>query len=287
MSAAASLWGHAARRVRRDRTALAALAVVVVYIVTAAGVAAGWWGQEWQKTGAELYAGPSAEHWLGTNSIGQDVFQRTVYSTKTAFEVGGLVAVLSTLFGAVLGALSGFFSLSWVDELILWLKGVIDSIPIYLFAIAIDFALQATPLAPVAMHLAMVLVFWTTTARLVRGEVIRLKEMEFVQAATAIGLPRLVTLFRHIVPSTTPILLVQATITFVAAVKTEVVLSFLGIGVKQGVSWGVMIQASTQEVTGGHYANFLSASAALFVLVMAFNLFSDALQDALDPKAIA
>ncbi len=137
------------------------------------------------------------------------------------------------------------------------------------------------------MHIAMIATFWTTTARLVRGEVIKLKNFEFVEAARAIGLPQRLIIFRHILPNTFHILLVQATIVFVSAIKSEVILSFLGLGVKDGVSWGVMIAESTQEVQAGHFSNFVTASAFLFVLVMAFNLFSDALQDALDPRKVS
>ena len=126
-----------------------------------------------------------------------------------------------------------------------------------------------------------------TTGRLVRGEVIKLKHFEFVEAARAVGVPQLLIVFRHILPNTLHILLVQATIVFVAAIKSEVILSFLGLGVQDGVSWGLMISESTIEVLAGFFNNFLAASALLFGLVMAFNLFSDALQDALDPRTVA
>ena len=131
---------------------------------------------------------------------------------------------------------------------------------------------------------AMIATFWTTTARLVRGEVMKLKNLEFVEAARAMGLHPLVIIFRHIVPNTFHILLVQATIVFVAAIKSEVILSFLGLGVTDSVSWGLMIAESTTEVIAGHYMNFIAASSFLFALVMGFNLFSDGLQDALDPR---
>ncbi|MGD8907587.1 MAG: ABC transporter permease, partial [Gammaproteobacteria bacterium] len=168
--------------------------------------------------------------------------------------------------------------------IILWLKGVLDSIPFYLFVAAVAFALAGNPYA---MHIAMVSTFWTTTGRLVRGEVIKLKNFEFVEAARAIGVPQLVIIYRHILPNTFHILLVQATIVFVAAIKSEVILSFLGLGVQDGVSWGLMIAESTQEVLAGFFNNFVWASVFLFGLVMAFNMFSDALQDALDPKKVA
>ena len=258
--------------------------VVMVYFIVAVGVWLGLWATEWGDVEGPKWAPMSSEYWFGTNIIGQDIFQRAIYSTKTAFEVGLVVAVLSTIIGAVLGALAGYFSGTWVDEIILWLKGVLDSIPFYLFVAAVAFALTGNPYA---MHIAMVSTFWTTTGRLVRGEVIKLKNFEFVEAARAIGVPQVTIIFRHILPNTFHILLVQATIVFVAAIKSEVILSFLGLGVQDGVSWGLMISESTQEVLAGFFNNFLWASVFLFGLVMAFNMFSDALQDALDPRKVA
>jgi len=136
------------------------------------------------------------------------------------------------------------------------------------------------------MHLAMIVTFWTTTARIVRGEVMRIKSREFVEAARAMGLNGFTIVSRHVMPNTLHILLIQATITFVAAIKTEVILSFLGLGVKDGVSWGLMLAESSQEVLAGHFENFLAASIALFTLLMGFNLLADALQDALEPGRV-
>ena len=279
-----SLWAKAWYKFRRDRTGMISLAVVLFFLVIALGVWLGLWGQNWSGIDGPMWAPPGPEHWLGTNIIGQDIFERAIYSTKTAFEVGMVVAILSTLLGGLMGALAGYFSNRWVDEVILWLMGVLDAIPFYLFVAALAFALQGNPYA---MHIAMIATFWTTTARLVRGEVIKLKNFEFVEAARAIGLPQRLIIFRHITPNTFHILLVQATIVFVGAIKSEVILSFLGLGVTDGVSWGLMIAESTQEVQAGHFSNFITASTFLFVLVMAFNMFSDALQDALDPKRVS
>jgi peptide/nickel transport system permease protein len=279
-----SIWGKALYKFRRDRAGMLGLGIVLLYFIAAVGVWLGIWGTEWSDVEGPKWGSVSREHWFGTNLIGQDIFERSLYSTKTAFEIGLVVAVLSTLLGAIMGALAGFFSGTWIDAIILWLKGVLDSIPFYLFVAAVAFALQGNPWA---MHVAMVSTFWTTTGRFVRGEVIKLRNFEFVEAARAIGVAPITIIFRHIVPNTFHILLVQATIVFVAAIKSEVILSFLGIGVQGGVSWGLMISESTLEVLAGFFNNFLAASAFLFVLVMAFNMFSDALQDALDPKKVA
>ncbi len=278
-----SLGRKALRKLARDRVGLAALLVVLAYAVTALGVVLGWWATDWADVSGEKWAPVSAQHWLGTNVIGQDIFSRAVYSTRTAFEVGLVVAVGATVLGAVFGALAGFFSATWVDEVVIWLMGVLDSVPFILLVAAIAYALQGSPWA---MHIAMVATFWIGTARLVRGEVIKLKGQEFVEAAHAIGLGRLTIIFRHILPNTFHILLVQATLSFVAAIKSEVILSFLGLGVQDGMSWGLMISESTFEVLAGYFNNFIAASVLMFGLVMAFNMFSDALQDALDPRAV-
>lgn len=278
-----SLWSKAAYKFRRDRTGMISFGFVLFYMFIALGVALGWWAQGWGDVAGGKWEPMSAEHWFGTNLIGQDIFQRALYSTKTAFEVGLVVAVLATFSGSVLGALAGFFSGSWIDEILLWIMGVLDSIPFYLFVAAIVFAMQDNPYA---MHVAMIATFWTSAGRLIRGEVIKLRGLEYVEAAHAIGVPEVVIIFRHILPNTTHIMLVQATITFVAAIKSEVILSFLGLGVKDGMSWGLMIAESTQEVLAGFFNNFLAASVLMFGLVMAFNMFADALQDALDPRKV-
>jgi len=267
-------------RLRGNPAGLAGLIVVLVFLGIAVAVALGWVGQDWAAATGGRWEPPGPRHWFGTNVLGQDIFQRAIYSVRTAFDVGLVVAVLSTVVGAVLGALAGWYSNSWVDGAVLWLKGVLDSIPFYLFVAAVAYALQGQPWA---MHVAMIATFWTTTGRLVRAEVMKLKGREFVLAARTIGLPDLLILTRHVLPNTVHILVVQATIAFVAAIKTEVILSFLGLGVQDGVSWGLMLAEATQEVLAAQFNNFLAASAMLFALLMGFNLMADALQDAFDP----
>jgi len=279
-----TLWSKAAWKLRRDRAGMIGLGVVLLYFIAAIGVWLGWWATGWGDIAGGKWEAPSWAHWFGTNLIGQDIFERSLWSISTAFEVGLVVAILATAVGGLLGALSGFFAGRFTDEIIVWVMGVLDSIPFYLLVAAIAFAMAGNPYA---MHVAMIATFWTTTARLVRGEVIKLRQLEFVEAAHAIGVPEYTIIFRHILPNTLHILLVQSTINFVAAIKSEVILSFLGLGVKDGMSWGLMIAESTFEVLAGFFNNFLAASLLMFGLVMAFNMFSDALQDALDPRKVS
>jgi ABC-type dipeptide/oligopeptide/nickel transport system permease subunit len=268
-------------RLRADPAGVTGLLIVVFFLLLAL---AGWFGligQDWAAAEGGRWEPAGPQFWFGTNVLGQDIYERAVYSVRTAFEIGLVVAVLSTMLGAALGALAGWYSHSWVDGSVLWLKGVLDSIPFYLFVAAVAYALQGKPWA---MHLAMVATFWTGTGRLVRAEVMKIKTREFVLAARAIGLPDALIVLRHVLPNTAHILVVQASLAFVAAIKTEVILSFLGLGVQHGVSWGLMLAESTQEVLAGHFNNFLAASLMLFALLMGFNLLADALQDAFDPK---
>ena len=268
-------------RLKGDPAGLTGLLIVGVFLLLAAGVWAGVLGQGWADASGGRWEAPGAKHWFGTNVLGQDIFERSVYSVRTAFEIGLVVAVLSTLLGATLGALSGWYARTWVDGTVMWLKGVLDAIPFYLFVAAVAYALQGQPWA---MHLAMIATFWTTTGRLVRAEVLKLRGQDFVRAARTIGLSDAKILLRHVLPNTSHILLVQGTLALVAAIKTEVILSFLGLGVQDGVSWGLMLAESTQEVPAGHFANFAAASGMLFALLMGFNLLADALQDAMDPR---
>jgi peptide/nickel transport system permease protein len=269
------------QKLRDNRAGLAGFALVSLYGLIALAVALGWAGQEWSLVSGERWEPASSEHWFGTNQLGQDIFQRAIYSVRTAFEVGLLVALTSTLLGSVCGAISGWFADTWADDGVVFITGVFDSIPFYLFAAAVAFALQASAWA---MQVAMVATFWTTTSRLVRAEVMRLRNRDFVQSALAIGLPLHLVLLRHVLPNTGHILLAQAAMVFVAAIKTEVILSFLGLGVKDGVSWGLMLAESTQEVLVSQFNNHLAAAIPLLLLLLGFNLMIDALQDALDPR---
>jgi peptide/nickel transport system permease protein len=264
-----------------NRTGLAGCIVVGFFALIAVGVALGWLGQDWSSANAGRWEPASSEHWFGTNALGQDIFQRSVYSVRVAFEIGLIVALTSTLLGATAGALAGWYSDGWADDGIVFIIGVLDSIPFYLFAAAVAYALQGNAWA---MQIAMIITFWTITARLVRAEVMRLKSRDFVQSALAMGLPVPLILLRHVLPNTSHILLAQSAIVFVAAIKTEVILSFLGLGVKHGVSWGLMLAESTQEVLAGQFNDLLAASIPLFLLLLGFNLMVDALQDAFDPR---
>ena len=270
-------------RLRAEPMASFALTVVIGYFLLACGVWLGVWGTGWYELSGPTWSSPSAEHWLGTNRLGQDIFSRAVASTATAFEIGLLVALSTTLIGALVGGVAGYFPQGWFDEFVLWAAGTLDAIPFYLLVAALAYALHGQA---GAMQLAMIAAFWTTTARLVRAETQRIRELPFIEAARVSGVAPISIIVRHVLPNAAHILLVQASLVFIAAIKVEVILSFLGIGVQDSISWGLMIAEGGQEILSGQYWNFAVASVFLFGLVMAFNLLADQLQDALDPRSL-
>lgn len=263
------------QRLRHSRSGMTGLFLVAALVLLSLLSATGLLGSNWSQTGPLSWAGSSAAHWFGTNRLGQDIFARALQGTGTALTIGGVVALASTALGALLGAAAGWRPGGLLDGIVLWLAGVLDSVPFYLFAAALAFALGGSMSA---MYAAMIATFWTATARLIRAEVMRIRGQDYVLSATALGLPDWLVIGRHVLPNTGHILLVQATLSLVAAIKTEVILSFLGIGQPTGVSWGLMLAEATQDVLAGHFGNFLAASGLLFLTLLGFNLLADALQ---------
>ena len=236
---------------------------------------------DWQEVSSERYASASVKHPLGTNAIGQDVAARALQASWSSLYTGIVVSLLSGGLGVLMGLFAGWYSGRWPDSIILWLTGVMEAIPFYLFVAAIAFAFQKLSWS---MELAMIATFWTTMTRLIRGEVIRLQQRDYVLSARAIGLPPVRILKTHILPNLLPLLLVQLSLIFISAIKAEVILSFLGLGDSSGISWGMMIAESTQEVIGGYYWNFISASVLLFMLIFSVSLITDKLQSRADPR---
>lgn len=236
---------------------------------------------EWQAISSDRFAGISLEHPLGTNALGQDIASRAETASWHSLRIGLIVALCAGFLGVSLGLLSGWYAGRWPDSFILWLTGVLEAIPFYLFVAAVAYALRHLNWS---MELAMVLTFWTTMTRLIRAEVIRLKRRDFILSARAIGLTPGRILTTHILPNALPVLLVQFSMIFIAAIKAEVILSFLGLGNNSNISWGQMISESTHEVIGGHYLNFFSASILLFMLIYSVSLITDNLQTRTDPR---
>ncbi|MBL9031882.1 MAG: ABC transporter permease [Phycisphaerae bacterium] len=231
---------------------------------------------------------------LGTDRQGRSILVRAVYSIKVAIQIGLVVALVAVLFGSVLGAAAAFFG-GWVDLAVVWLYSTLSSLPdlvllgvlVFMFTGSIFDDVTKPWLSLVPIYAAMCLTFWIGPCRVVRGEVMKIKELEYIQAARAIGFGRAYILIRHALPNTLHLMFINFSLLFIAAIKNEVVLSFLGLGVKVGPSWGRMIQESTPQVINGFYWQIGAATVFMFFLVLAFNIVSDALQDAFDPKHVS
>jgi len=233
---------------------------------------------------------------LGSDAQGRSISMKALFSVRIAFQVGFVVAVISVIIGTLLGASAGFFG-GWVDYLVMYLVSVLSSIPtlvllgvlVYMFFghPLFDNPAEHPGLALVPVYCAMCLTFWVSTCRVIRGEVLKIKSLEYVQAATSIGFGRLYILFKHVVPNTAHLMFINLSLLFIGAIKSEVILSFLGLGVKGQPSWGVMISQAKDDISVYFFWEVVTASALMFGLVLAFNVVSDALQDAFDPKHVS
>ncbi|MEN1727408.1 MAG: ABC transporter permease [Pseudomonadota bacterium] len=260
------------RRLHSDH---AAIGLLLMLLIPALGASLDLWATDWREVSDVAWSLPSAEHWFGTNRIGQDVFARTVMSLATAFEIGLVVALGSVALGLLIGALSGYYQGRWVDEVLLWLTGCFDSIPNYLLVGAVLFVLQGSP---AALQIALVMSFWPPIARLARIRVIALREQTFITAARVAGSRPLTMIRLHFVPHLRELMVVQAGLLCVAAIKAEVVLSFVGLSGLNAISFGRMLAEAGQDVLAGQYQNFLAASMTLVVLVGSLNRWIDQLQ---------
>jgi peptide/nickel transport system permease protein len=219
---------------------------------------------------------------LGGDKWGRDVLKKTIKGSETSIFVGLAAAAVATFLGTLFGALAGYYG-KWVDDGFNWFYSVFNSIPYLLLILAVAAVLQQKGTLTIILILG--LTGWTGTFRLIRGEYLKHKAREYVQAADAIGASNSRRMFVHIFPNISHVVLVQLSIYAVGFIKAEVILSFLGFGVPVDVvSWGSMLNEAQNELILGKWWQLAAAGTAMAILVTAFSLFTDALRDALDPK---
>lgn len=316
------LWGDAWQRLRRHRLAMGCLWIVGIYTILALyGEGVFRWHQwrdttpSYQRTHVEhQYTPPSfmrtpfasvqmdrntgeeierrgvsrlvyglrelARYPLGADGLGRDVLQRLIQGTRIAYQVGIITSLIAIPIGVILGCLAGYFG-GRVDDFIVWLYSTFAAIPGLLFILAIAMVVGQGLLG---VYLGIGLTMWVGLCRLIRGEVIKHKERAYVVAAQALGISHLKIIFRHILPNVFHVVIVTFTLRFPAAIGTEVFLSFLGIGVQGEPSWGIMISNARLRLWHGIWWEMAFVTAAIFFIVLAFNLLGDALRDALDPR---
>lgn len=232
---------------------------------------------------------PSAKYWLGTDSVGRDVLLRLMLGGRISLLVGLVSVAISVFIGTLVGGLSGFYG-GWVDNVLMRIADVfmaVPTMPILVILAAVMSDLKVVPERRIFVVMFILgILSWAGLSRLVRGQILTLREQEFMQAAEALGLKDSRKIFKHLIPNVVPTIIVNATLGIGGAILMESALSFLGLGVVPPIpSWGNMIQSVN------NFYNFqnrpwlwMPPGVCIFLTVMAINLFGDGLRDALDPK---
>lgn len=264
-----------------------------VYIYTVTGEN----GKEYEVTeilehvnSINSYASPSSEHIMGTDDKGYDVFSRLMFGGRISLMIGFIVVILETLIGIVLGGVSGYFG-GWVDQVIMRIVDIfncIPTLPILLIASAVIDSWDVTADQRIYILMVIITVFsWSGTARLVRGQILSLREQEYITATEVMGLPAWRKIFKHLIPNVMPQLIVSMTLGLGSVILYESTLSYLGLGVQlPKAAWGTMIAtANDPQVLSYHLNMWLPAGILIVIAILGFNFVGDGLRDAMDPKA--
>ena len=245
--------------------------------------------QEKSSRQYDQYSFPNMKHWLGTDMYGMDMLTRLMYGGRVSLLIGFIVIIIETVIGVIFGGISGYFG-GWVDNLIMRIVDIFYCIPSMPVIIILGAAMDASRVDPTVrmIYLMLILGFlgWAGIARLVRGQILSLREQEYMAAAEACGLSVSRRIFKHLIPNVVPQLIVTCTMGLGSVIITEATLSFLGLGVKfPFASWGNIISdVNNTHVLTTYWFIWIPAGVLLLLTVLAFNLVGDGLRDAFDPK---
>jgi peptide/nickel transport system permease protein len=286
---ARSQWQLFRRRFLRHRLAVLGLIVLVALYVLCFGAKT---FAPYDKNHQDLLLGPtspSREHWMGTDQLGRDTFTEILYAGQLSLKIGLAVALLSTVVGATVGALAGFFGKA-TDQLLMRFTDLFLIVPqLAILALALKYFGQPDAFIHVNTDTAIIIVLagvgWMYIARVVRGQVLSIKEKEFVEAARAAGAPSRRIILRHLLPNCIGPIVVNATLSIAAAIVAESTLSFLGFGIQPpDTSWGNMLSSAEGNYSiNAHLLYF--PGLAILLTVLAVNFLGDGLRDAFDPQA--
>ena len=291
-----SLWGDAWYRLRRNKAAMIGIFIIILAAVVAifAPLIAPY-DPVVQNTKLNnmdpLFTGTqytNSRYLLGSDELGRDILSRLIYSARVSMVVGFVPTALIFVIGASLGMAAGFYG-GWVDNLLMRFTDIVYAFPDILFLIIIMAALRNTAIGDVLgglmlMFIALAIVSWVGLARLIRGQVLSLKEKEFVEAARAIGVPTPRIMFRHLFPNALAPVIVSLAFAIPGAMLAEATLSFLGIGIKPPTpTWGVMINEGFIVFSQSPWPVLLPA-VCISLVMLAFTFLGDGLRDALDPR---
>ena len=237
----------------------------------------------------DTYRSPCAKHWLGTDKYGMDMLTRLMYGGRVSLMIGFIVIIIETVLGVILGGVAGYFG-GWIDNLIMRLVDIFYCIPSMPIILILGAAMDQQRVEPgkrlIYLMLILGILGWAGIARLVRGQILSLREQEFMTATEACGISVKSRIFKHLIPNVIPQLIVNCTMGLGSVIITEATLSFLGLGVKfPFASWGNIINdVNNTHVLTTYWFIWIPAGLLLLLTVLAFNLVGDGLRDAFDPK---
>ena len=276
------------RRLKQNKFAMIGLALLIfMFVFSFIGPLLSPYG--YNDRSALIKAAPSLKHWFGTDYLGRDVLTRVMVGGRISIAVGVVSVVISVVVGTLVGSIAGYYG-GKIDYFLMAFTDIFLSIPFLPIVILMGSMLSDLKVNPnmriVALMFMLGLLSWPSIARLVRGEILSLREQEFMQATESLGLKDTRKIIKHLIPNVIPTIIVNATLGVASAILTESALSYLGMGVVEPTpSWGNMISASNKAIDLQKRPwLWMPPGACMVITVMAVNLFGDALRDALDPK---
>ena len=275
-----SYWKDSFRRLSKNKVAMVfGVIIILLVIVAIAAPALAPYDPNAQELSNALKS-PSAEHLLGTDEYGRDILSRIIYGTRISLSVGIVSQIIATVIGVTLGAVAGYYG-GKTDMVISRIMEIFAAFPDLLLAMAVMFALGT---GITSLFISLAIVSWVQTARMMRGQVLQLKEKEFVEACIASGGSGFRIILKHMIPNCISTIIVLITLGIPSAILTEASLSFLGIGIQPpDPSWGSMISYAQPYINSDPLYSIFPGI-AIIITVVSFNMFGDGLRDALDPK---
>ncbi|MCZ7544163.1 MAG: ABC transporter permease [Anaerolineae bacterium] len=265
---------------RRNRVALVGLLIVVMMVVCAIFADAVAPFDPIEPHYTDRLVPPNGQYPLGTDELGRDIFSRLVYGARISLVIGFVAQGVAVSIGMTLGALSGWYG-GWIDDVIMRLTDIFLTIPGLMFLIVWVTIFEPNP---ITIFLALGLIGWTGHARMMRSQVLSVKEMEYVTAARAMGVKTARILLIHVLPNAVAPMIVLATLGVAGAILAESTLSFLGLGVQvPNPSWGTMVDVGRNYLPTGKWWYAVFPGLVIMITVMGFNFLGDGLRDALDP----
>ena len=243
-----------------------------------------------EEVGVNSYAPLSSSHWLGTDEKGLDIFIRLMYGGRISLTLGFVVVILETIIGILMGGIAGYFG-GKADQIIMRVVDVLNCIPmlpiLLIASVVIDSWQIESSMRIYYLMMIMTVFGWSGIARMVRGQILYLREQEYIVACEVMGIPTWRRILKHLVPNIMPQLIVSMTLGLGGIILYESTLSYLGLGIPLPyAAWGTMISSSTNPVTMEYYPNlWIPAGILIVVAVLAFNFVGDGLRDAMDPKS--